>query len=346
MITHLAYITEYMLRIVYILLFALVTTACSIDNLEPQILGNTMGTTYSVQWHPQDVSASQLKQKIDNRLQAINALMSTYDASSELSQFNQSRDTGWHAVDPTLAALVDLSAHIHQNSQGAFDITVGPLVNLWGFGPDQAEFSFPDDGEIQIAQRSVGAQHLMVRSDPPALYKNIPDLYVDLSAIAKGYGVDAVANIMEQAGVENYMVEIGGEVKCKGVGYHGDAWRIGIEAPNFERGKIEEILALDNIAVATSGDYRNFIEHQGQYYSHTIDPTTGYPVTHNLGSITVAHQSAAQADAWATALLVLGPERALEIANQQQLPVLMITREARGYKSTSNQYMRRYLHTP
>ncbi len=344
--THLAHITVLMIRIVHILLLALLTAACSIDNLEPQILGNTMGTTYSVQWHPQDVSASQLKQKIDARLQAINAVMSTYDETSELSQFNQSRDTGWHAVDPTLAELVKLSSHIHQSSQGAFDITVGPLVNVWGFGPDQAEFSFPDAVEIQIAQRSVGAHHLMVRSNPPALNKKIPDLYVDLSAIAKGYGVDEVAKIMDQAGVENYMVEIGGEVKSKGVGHHGDAWRVGIEAPNFERGKIEEILALDNISIATSGDYRNFIEHKGQYYSHTINPTTGYPVTHNLGSITVAHQSAANADAWATALLVLGPELALTIADQQQLPILMITRELKGYKTTSNQYMRRYLHNP
>ncbi len=335
-----------MLRLVYILLLVMLMAACSIDNLEPQILGNTMGTTYSVQWHPQDVSASQLKQKIDIRLQAINTVMSTYDAKSELSQFNQSRDTGWHAVDLTLAELVALSIRIHQHSQGAFDITVGPLVNLWGFGPGQNEFTFPDDVEIQIAQRSVGTHHLEVRTNPPALNKKIPDLYVDLSAIAKGYGVDEVAKIMDQAGVENYMVEIGGEVKCKGVGYHGDAWRIGIETPNYERGTIEEILALDNISVATSGDYRNFIEHEGQYYSHTINPATGYPVTHNLGSITVAHQSAAAADAWATALLVLGPELALKIADQQQLPILMITRESRGYKTTSNKYMHRYLHNP
>ena len=335
-----------MTRLIYIVLLAALTTACSIDNLEPKILGNTMGTTYSVQWHPQELSASQLKQKIDTRLLEINAVMSTYDETSELSQFNHSREAGWHAVDSTLAELVELSMHINKNSRGAFDITVGPLVNLWGFGPDQVELTLPNSTEIDIAARSVGSQYLRVRPSPPALMKDISDLYVDLSAIAKGYGVDEVAKILDQAGVENYMVEIGGEVKCKGVGHHGDPWRIGIETPKFERGEIQEILALDNISVATSGDYRNFIEYEGKYYSHTIDPTTGYPVTHNLKSITVAHPSAAHADAWATALLVLGPELALQIADQQQLPILMITREQSGYKTTSNQLMHTYLHSP
>jgi len=338
--------TGMMMRALTLLFVFSLISACSIDQQAPQILGNTMGTTYSVQWHPQNISASELKQTIETRLIAINQVMSTYDAQSQLSQFNASRETGWHAVDTSLAAIVLQAQDITQKSLGAFDISVGPLVNLWGFGPDQTEFGFPTPTEINIAMRSVGSQYLQARLQPPALNKNIKDLYVDLSAIAKGYGVDEIARIMDQAGVENYMVEVGGEVKCKGVGYHGDAWRIGIEAPNMLRGEVEQILSLDNIAVATSGDYRNFFEHEGQTYSHTIHPHTGYPVQHNLGSVTVAHESAAIADAWATALLVLGPTQALEVAAQQGLAVLLITREQKGYKTTVNSYMRDYLLAP
>lgn len=334
------------MRLAIVWIASFLICACSIDQNEPEILGNTMGTTYSVQWHPQDISASQLKETIEARLKNINQVMSTYDPQSQLSEFNASRDTGWHAVDSSLAAIVLQAQDIHTKSHGAFDISVGPLVNLWGFGPDPTEFGFPTPTEINITMRSVGVQHLNARLDPPALYKNIKDLYVDLSAIAKGYGVDEIASIMESAGVENYMVEIGGEVKCKGVGYHGDAWRIGIEAPHIQRGEIEQILSLDNIAVATSGDYRNFFEHEGQLYSHTINPKTGVPVQHNLGSVTIAHESTAVADAWATAFLVLGPAQALAIAEQEQLAVLLITREKKGYKTTVNDYMREYLLTP
>ena len=335
-----------MIRSLTLLLILSLISACSIDQQQPQILGNTMGTTYSVQWHPQNISASQLKQAIETRLIEINQVMSTYDSQSQLSQFNASREIGWHAVDSSLAAIVLEAQDIHQKSFGAFDVSVGPLVNLWGFGPDQTEFSLPTPTEINIAMRSVGSQYLQARLQPPALNKNIKDLYVDLSAIAKGYGVDEIARIMDQAGVENYMVEVGGEVKCKGVGYHGDPWRIGIETPNILRGEIEQILSLDNIAVATSGDYRNFFEHEEQIYSHTINPQTGYPVQHNLGSVTVAHTSAAIADAWATALLVLGPAQALEVAAQQELAILLITREQKGYKTTINSYMQDYLLAP
>ncbi len=316
--------------------FTLLLVSCNSKQTGPQISGQTMGTSYSVQWADAStpVPASGIKDIIERRLDRINSLMSTYLPNSELSKFNQSRQTGWHAVDGELAQLVMLALSISHQSDGAFDITVGPLVNLWGFGPGTTTFSFPTDTEINIAKRSIGYQNLNARLSPPALNKKIADLYVDLSAIAKGYAVDEVARILDDNNVLNYMVEIGGEVKGRGIAPHGNPWRIGIETPNFERGEIEKVISLLNIGVATSGDYRNFIEHEGKRFSHTIDPRSGYPVSHNMGSATVLHRSTAVADAWATAFMVLGPSKSYQFATKHNLSGVFITREGNEYTST------------
>ena len=168
-------------------------------------------------------------------------------------------------------------------------------------------------------------------------------MYIDLSAIAKGYAVDEVAKILDFENIEHYMVEIGGEVKGRGLAPHGEPWRIGIETPQAQRDSIEAILSLQDVGVATSGDYRNVIEHDGKTYSHTIDPRTGYPVKHNLGSVTVMHQSVAMADAWATALMVLGPDKAYKTAQQLNLAVFLITREDAQYKTTASDAMKKYI---
>jgi thiamine biosynthesis lipoprotein len=304
-----------------------------------------MGTSYSVQWSDSSISisTSELTNLIEQRLAHISSLMSTYIPSSQLSEFNQSRETGWHAVDFELAWLVDKALLISRQSAGAFDITIGPLVNLWGFGPDDSTFAFPTDTEIKIAKRSIGYQNLEVRLDPPALNKKLIGLYVDLSAIAKGYAVDAIAQILNEKDIVNYMVEIGGEVKGKGVAPHGNPWRIGIETPNFQRGQIEQIVSLKDVGVATSGDYRNFLEYNGRRYSHTIDPRSGYPVSHNLGSVTVIHESTAIADAWATAFMVLGAEESYQLSTMYNLSGVLITRDGDNYVSTVFGEMQPYL---
>ncbi len=324
---------------------ALLASSCEPQKTGPQITGQTMGTSYSVQWSDVSIpiSTSELKNLIEQRLIHINSLMSTYIPNSQLSEFNQSRNTGWHAVDIELAQLIKQALLISQQSEGAFDITVGPLVNLWGFGPNETMFTFPTDTEINIAKRSIGYQHLEARLNPPALNKKIIDLYVDLSAIAKGYAVDTIAQILSQNKIVNYMVEIGGEVKGNGVAPHGNPWRIGIETPNFQRGKIEQIVSLKNVGVATSGDYRNFIEHNGKRYSHAIDPRSGYPVSHNLGSVTVIHESTAIADAWATAFMVLGAEKSYRLATENNLSGVLITRDGSNYISTVFGEMQSYL---
>ncbi len=322
----------------------LLINACSSDKQGPQISGLTMGTTYSVQWTDSNaIDRESLDQEISTRLEMINDLMSTYLANSQLSEFNQSQDTGWHAVDIELAQLVAMALTICKQSNNAFDITVGPLVNLWGFGAEDANFRFPTDTEIEITLRAIGCELIEVRLDPPAINKKSADVYVDLSAIAKGYAVDELAKILHQHGIQNYMVEIGGEVKAKGIAPHGNTWRIGIETPDALRGNILDIISLADIAVATSGDYRNFFEHEGQRYSHTIDPATGYPVKHEVASVTVLNDSAALADAWATAFMVLGANKSLQIAEQQNLSGLLVTRHNDKYKKTTFGAMQDYL---
>ena len=335
-------ITQYMMLVLGVL-FVLLLNACSSDPPGPQLTGLTMGTSYSVQWTelPASIKVSQLQTNIETRLEEINDLMSTYLPHSQLSGFNRSRETGWHAVEPELAELTRLALDISEQSRGAFDVTVGPLVNIWGFGPDEFEFSLPTQTEINIAKRSVGYQNLRARLEPAALNKKIVDLYVDLSAIAKGYAVDEVAKILDASNIEHYMIEIGGEVKGKGKAPHGEAWRIGIETPQTQRGNIEAVLSLNNIGIATSGDYRNTFEHEGVTYSHTINPNTGRPVTHNLASVTVMHESVAIADAWATAFMVLGPDATYRIAQQKQLAVFFITNEEDRFKTTASDVMKK-----
>lgn len=342
--SHYFHINYILFRICFLFACLTILNACSSEKPGPQLSGITMGTSYSIQWSDDaSISIESLEQDISTRLEQINKLMSTYITNSQLSEFNQSRDTGWHAVDTELATIVKLALSICHKSDGAFDITVGPLVNLWGFGASETSFQFPTNTEIDIALRSIGCEHLQARLSPPAINKNVATLYVDLSAIAKGYAVDELANILDRYNLQNYMVEIGGEVKAKGIAPHGSFWRIGIETPHIIRGSIVDVISLDNIAVATSGDYRNFFEHQGKRYSHTIDPKTGYPIEDELASVTVLNNSSALADAWATAFMVLGANKSLKVAKEHELSGLLITRHGDDYKTTSFGEMASYL---
>ncbi|MFW5724231.1 MAG: FAD:protein FMN transferase [Halochromatium sp.] len=306
----------------------LVLVGCGRES-EPRVLalrGSTMGTSYSVQIvaPPAELDRDALAAAIDARLADINRRMSTYQPSSELSRFNHSQTTDWFLVSPELVAVVAAARAVSAASAGAFDVTVGPLVNLWGFGPTPSADDLPTAGDLQAARARVGWRQLEVQSQPPALRKSRPDLSVDLSAIAKGYAVDRLAELVEAHDLEDYLVEIGGELRGRGVNGRGEPWRIAIERPEASRRAVFEVVALRDIGMATSGDYRNFVEIDGKRYSHTIDPATGRPVDHRLASVTVLADDCMQADAWATALLVLGPERGLELAEQLGLAALFI----------------------
>ena len=303
--------------------------------------GATMGTTYSVQVLPPraDVDPNALQQRIDALLAKVNALMSTYDPDSELSRFNAAQSTDWFAVSPALVKLVDVARQVSEASDGAFDITVGPLVNLWGFGPELRPDALPAQTDIDAARARVGYHKLHTRAEPPALRKDRPDLYVDLSAIAKGYGVDRVAALLESEGLTDYLVEIGGELRGRGVNGRGEPWRIAVERPEAGRRSVFRIVPLHDLGMATSGDYRNFFEVNGERYPHSIDPRTGWPVQHPLASVTVLADDCMWADAWATALLVLGTETGHALAESRGLAALFISRiRARGTRGAEDQY--------
>ena len=314
----------YFLRQVSLLCLLVQLAACS----QPQLMelhGSTMGTTYSIKLPrpPQNLDAAQTKAEIDALLGSINKEMSTYDPQSNLSRFNQAPPNQWQAVPNGLMSVLIAALDIHQLSDGAFDPTVGPLVNLWGFGP-QGEVEFPSPQAVQEASRKIGYTRLELDIKGQRIRKRQTDMYVDLSAIAKGFAVDEVAKLLHNKGVLDYMVEIGGELRVAGRNLADSPWRIAVESPTPGQRKVHGILALEAASVATSGDYRNYFEHEGRRYSHSIDPRTGFPVTHNLVSVTVVDPSAMRADALATALLVLGAEKGLALANQQQLAVWFI----------------------
>jgi len=290
--------------------------------------GSTMGTTYSVQVvdPPPGLDLDGLRQRIDAELDEVNAEMSTYRPDSELSRFNAAAATDWMPVSPGLAATVAEAKRIGAASGGALDVTVGPLVNLWGFGPDLSKDDVPKPEAIAAALNRIGLDKLQVRLDPPALRKAQPDLYVDLSSIAKGHGVDRVAAVIEAAGIDDYLVEIGGELYGRGVNARGESWRIAVERPQSVGRRVLRVVPLRDFGMATSGDYRNFFELDGVRYSHAIDPGTGWPVRHDLASVTVLADTCREADGWATGLLVLGPKRGPALARSLDLAALFIER--------------------
>lgn len=295
--------------------------------------GPTMGTRYAISVvGGEQAEAEALQAKVTERLAEVNRRMSTYDPESELSRFNSSETTEWFAVSEETASVVGAALELSRDSSGAYDPTVGPLVNLWGFGPGKRRGRPPTDEEIIAAGATVGHGLIEVRLDVPALRKNEPGVYVDLSSIAKGHGVDAIAELLETAGVGAYMIEIGGEVRTRGRKPDDRPWRIGVERvdsslPAAGGGRpLQRVVSLVDRSMATSGDYRNFFEHDGVRYSHTLDPTTGRPVSHDLATVTVIAETCREADGLATALLVLGPTAGYDWAVEHEVAALFVRR--------------------
>jgi thiamine biosynthesis lipoprotein len=307
---------------VYLVLLPALTAGCgdTADHLAAhELSGATMGTTYNVKLLDPDAEFANpvLQQDIEGLLADLNGRLSTYRTDSELSQFNASDSLHWSAVSQELCDVVAAAQAVSEQTSGAFDITVGPLVNLWGFGPDGSISSPPSDESIRLTADAVGYQHLQTDCAAPAMQKNLAALYIDLSAYAKGYAVDRLAMLLDTRGVDDYLVEVGGELRLRGKNAFDKAWVIGIERPAFSARVVQTTVGLSDTAIATSGDYRNYFEFDGEYFSHTIDPRSGRPVTHQGASVTVVAESAAFADAMATALLVLGPEQGLEFADRE-----------------------------
>ena len=299
------------------------------------IRGQTMGTTYMVKLFDAPEFAEPIEIQIDAELRQVNGEMSTYLESSELSRFNASESTDWFSVSDSVVEVVDAALDLSRKTNGAFDVTVGPLVDAWNFGAASPDGSavVPDDATLTRAAASVGYQKVEVRMNPPALRKSVPQVQIDLSAIAKGHGVDRVVERLKRSGAKNAFVEIGGEVRTIG-SKAGQPWRVGIQMPDAASDVVMIAHAMNpgqESSMATSGDYRNHFEREGVRYSHTINPRTRRPVTHNLASVTVVAETCMEADAWATAINVLGPEQGMAAAEQYEIDALLVSRTSSGY---------------
>ncbi|GAA0420957.1 FAD:protein FMN transferase [Cocleimonas flava] len=297
-----------------------------------------MGTSYHItlittQKNQDKQSALQLD--IDNLLKDINHKMSTYQSDSEISQFNANPSLEWIPISQDFYDVVDSALLISNLSRGYFDITISPLVNLWGFGP-KIKINTPKNDDIKEAMSHIGYQKLGTQKETNSLKKTDPLLTIDLSSIAKGYAVDKVSDYLSSKSIANHLVEIGGEVKAKGKNLSNKKWRIAIENPDADSRAVNSLLELDNTAVATSGDYRNYYVENNERQSHIIDPKTGYPIKHKLASVTVVNPSTMLADAWATTLMVLGEAKGKELVIEQGLSVQMIIRNGNGFTTWKN----------
>ncbi|MBT8446065.1 MAG: FAD:protein FMN transferase [Gammaproteobacteria bacterium] len=323
-----------MIRTVYLpacLLLLVAACAPPADTLVT-LDGATMGTQYQVKYLDDGlVDEARLRAEIDNRLAAINASMSTWIADSELSRLNAAPAGQAVPVSDELYEVLRAARRIHRQSGGAFDVTVGPLVNLWGFGPGDTPRARPDEAAVAAALERVGMARLKLDPDARTVTRETSGMYVDLSAIAKGYAVDEVAKLIAKHGLAGFMVEIGGEVRTHGVNAGGGPWRIGIETPLPGQRSVQRVVELEDTGFATSGDYRNFFEQDGTRYSHTLDPRTGYPVTHALASVSVRYAPTMRADAIATAMMVLGPIDGMRVAEERGWPVLMLIHDGEGF---------------
>ena len=321
------------------LFFSLLLTACS-DPLPPAketvaFTGGIMGTTYHitvVASMDDDVSTA-MAEAIEGALKHVDGKMSTYKDDSELSVLNRMAGGAYMPVSGEVFAMLQLSLEVNRETEGAFDITVGPLVNRWGFGPD-AQQDPPSDEELSALKALCGPEAIILDALTQSVQKRADAVYCDLSGIAKGYAVDLVASVLEKKDYINYMVEVGGEVRTAGLNAVDRPWKIAIEKPVDEGRVLQEVVGLSNVSLATSGNYRNFYEVDGKRYSHTIDPATGKPVAHNLASVSVLHARCALADAYATALMVLGPDKGMAVAERLALPVMFVSHGENGVFET------------
>lgn len=308
--------------------------------------GKTMGTFWRVSVVGLDQNrAENLRQKVQTLLDGDDQLLSTWKNDSALMRFNQSQSTTPWPVSEGMADIVTESLRIGQKTQGAMDITVGPLVNLWGFGPDKQPVKTPTQAQIDAAKARTGLKNLTVinRAGQQYLQKAIPDLYVDLSTVGEGYAADHLARLMIEEGISRYLVSVGGALVSRGMNADGQPWRVAIQKPTDRENAVQAIVDINGHGISTSGSYRNYYELDGKRISHVIDPQTGRPITHKLVSVTVIAPTALEADGWDTGLMVLGTEKAQQVVREQGLAVYMIMKEGDGFTTWMSPQFRAFL---
>ena len=331
----------------FCLLLVIYLGGCTRDIDPVQLSGATMGTTWHISYITPKVvpDQDQLQSGVEDILETVNQRMSTYLPESEMSQFNTLETNTWFKVSPEFFAVLSAALEIGRQSEGAYDVTVAPLVELWGFGSSGVVSHPPKALEITTQMLNIGQGNLRLDRANAHIMK-LQELSLDFSSLAKGYAVDRVAEWMISKGVDRFMIEVGGELRLSGISGRGDSWRIAIEQPEAPGGSVAVTMGLTDVAVATSGDYRNYFVAEGQRYSHMIDPRSGYPIAHDLVSVTVVHQNCMIADAWATALTVLGSERAMAVAQAQGLAVYFIRRVGGDFEHSHTSLFSDYLASP
>lgn len=326
-----------------LLLVVLLMAGCS-ENDRPlespvRFEGNIFGSFYQVTIRdPLTLGQSQaLEEGFLAELESVDQAMSTYRDDAELIAFNEAPLDEWQPLSNELIEVLAISQSVAEASHGAFDITIGDVVNLWSFGPGARPETVPSDEALAEQLAKVGFD--AVEIDTQAMQaRRTRDVFVDLSGVAKGHATDRVAAFLDQQGIEHYLVNLGGDLIAKGQRDTEEQtpWRIGIEVPEDGQQRAQHIIPLENMSVATSGDYRNYFEVDGERFSHTIDPRTGQPVAHRLVSVSVFHPSNAWADAWATALMVVGEDEAMQIAVDNNLKVLLLIRNGEAWQSLAS----------
>jgi len=309
--------------------------ACQNGQEEAELSGVAQGTTYHIKMvlNSPDVKPDDLHKAVEETLADIDLKLSNYREDSEISKLNREKTTQWLPVSKEIADLLAIAKVVSANSNGCLDLTIKPLFDLWGFS--KHEMKVPEQNDIVKALTHVGMDKIELDQGQSRLLKKDPEVGIDLSSIAQGYSVGAVANLLEAKGIQNYMVEIGGEMKVKGRKANGNQWRIAIEKPTPFSREVQKVIAINQQngeAVTTSGTYRNFFEENGKVYSHIINPKTGKPVDHNLLSVTVLHDDPTWADAWDTALLCMGEDEGYQAAEFNHLRVLFIYHDGKELK--------------
>ena len=306
----------------------LVTVSAAVEVPPIRLEGQTMGTYYTITIDspPATADPKVIRGRIEEVLAEFNRQMSTWDPESEISAFNKSISSDWFPVSRNFVTVVQESQRIHQLTNGFFDPTVAPLIELWGFGSEKQR-AIPDESQIQQTMSRVGMQQIEVRLEPPAIRKVRPEVQMNLSAIAPGFANDLLADELEAMGFQAYLVDIGGESRAGLPRAGGRAWRIGVESPHEQIYKIVELVSQ---GVATSGDYRNFFEMNGRRYSHAIHPVTGWPVENAPASVSILHESSMTADALGTALMVMGTEQGIRFAKEHDLDVTFLDVDSAG----------------
>ncbi|MFZ5697906.1 MAG: FAD:protein FMN transferase [Pseudomonadota bacterium] len=306
--------------------------------------GWTMGSTWRVSVvGPRDFDTAALKAGIEAQFQALDQQLSGYRAGTGLSQVNAAPLGTWVALPPDLAIVLRSGLDLWRESGGAFDMTVRPLVLLWGFGAAEPRDMPPTPAQIAAAKARLGSDRVELSEDGTRI-RRLSDVSLDVDAIAPGHAADVIAAWLVQRGLHDTLVDVGGELRASGHRPDGTGWRVGIERPQLAHGDVTRVIAVSGLAIATSGDYRDYFELAGKRYAHTLDPVTGQPADNGLASVTVLAPSALAADGYATALMVLGPDQGMAWAEKYQLPVFMILRTGNeGFIERYNERFAPYL---